>query len=91
MIVEVWLNDFPVRIMTAYGPQLGDLNERKNQSFGNLLKKKLTLLIKLVQVLSYRWTEIVISEKISLRMMQMKRMQMGNYLLNFLIECQTCV
>ena len=29
LIVEVWLNYFPVRIMTAYGPQLGDWNEKK--------------------------------------------------------------
>ena len=31
LTVEVWANDFPVRIVTAYGPQLGDSIERKNR------------------------------------------------------------
>ena len=29
LTVEVWANDFPIRIVTAYGPQLGDSMERK--------------------------------------------------------------
>ena len=41
-IVEVWLNDFPVRIMTAYGPQLGDLNEKKSK-FWQFIEKEADL------------------------------------------------
>ena len=29
MTVEVWVADFPIRIITAYGPQIGDSKERK--------------------------------------------------------------
>ena len=42
MIVEVWLNDFPFRIMTAYGPQLGDLNEKKSK-FWQFIEKEADL------------------------------------------------
>ena len=42
LIVEVWLNDFPVRIMTAYGPQLGDLNEKKSK-FWQFIEKEADL------------------------------------------------
>ena len=40
--MEVWLNDFPVRIMTAYGPQLGDLNEKKSK-FWQFIEKEADL------------------------------------------------
>ena len=29
LAVEVWIEDFPIRIVTAYGPQVGDPVERK--------------------------------------------------------------
>ena len=29
--VEIWVNGFPIRIVTAYGPQLGDTAERKQK------------------------------------------------------------
>ena len=31
LTVEVWADNFPVRIVTAYGPQLKDSEERKQQ------------------------------------------------------------
>ena len=31
LIVEIWANDFPVHIVTAYGPQLSDFLERKQK------------------------------------------------------------
>ena len=31
LVVEVWLEDFPIRIITAYGPQVGDFCERKRK------------------------------------------------------------
>ena len=29
LVVEIWIDDFPIRILTAYGPQLSDASERK--------------------------------------------------------------
>ena len=31
LTVEIWADDFPVRVVTAYGPQLGDSHERKRK------------------------------------------------------------
>ena len=36
LVVEIWVEDFPIRIITAYGPQLGDSSDRK-QKFWNFL------------------------------------------------------
>ena len=29
--IEVWIDDFPIRVLNAYGPQLGDSKERKDK------------------------------------------------------------
>ena len=29
LVVEIWIDDFQIRILTAYGPQLSDASERK--------------------------------------------------------------
>ena len=42
--VEVWTDDFPVRVLVAYGPQLSVSSEKP--SFGTLLKERRILLIK---------------------------------------------
>ena len=39
MTIEVWINDFPIRVLTAYGPQLGDSRERK-EKFWEALEKE---------------------------------------------------
>ena len=46
MTIEVWINDFPIRVLTAYGPQLGDSQERKDKFWEAIEKevKKLMLL-----------------------------------------------
>ena len=31
--IEIWVEDFPIRVVTAYGPQLGDKLEKKNRNF----------------------------------------------------------
>ena len=47
LIVEFWLNDFPFRIMTAYGPQLGDMKERKKSKFWQFIEKEADLVNKI--------------------------------------------
>jgi hypothetical protein len=37
LAVEAWVDDFPVRIVTAYGPQMSDTVERK-QKFWDFLE-----------------------------------------------------
>ena len=39
LVVEVWVNEFPIRILNGYGPQLSDSNERK-QKFWNFIEKQ---------------------------------------------------
>ena len=39
LAVEVWLDDFPIRVVTAYGPQLSDSLERK-QKFWDFLSRE---------------------------------------------------
>ena len=39
LVVEVWLNDFPIRIINGYGPQGNDTIERK-QKFWNFLERE---------------------------------------------------
>ena len=39
LVVEVWADDFPVRVVTAYGPQLSDPSERK-QNFWEFLERE---------------------------------------------------
>ena len=39
LVVEIWVNEFPVRIVTGYGPQVGDSQERK-QKFWDFLEKE---------------------------------------------------
>ena len=34
LTVEVWIDDFPIRILTGYGPQLGDSKDRKDKFWG---------------------------------------------------------
>jgi hypothetical protein len=29
--IEVWIDDFPIRVLNAYGPQLGDSKEQKDK------------------------------------------------------------
>ena len=36
MTVEDWVADFPIRIITAYGPQIGDSMERKQNVWETL-------------------------------------------------------
>ena len=31
LVVEVWVNEFPIRIINGYGPQLSDSIERKRK------------------------------------------------------------
>ena len=38
-MVEVWVNEFPIRIINGYGPQLSDSVERKRK-FWNFLEKQ---------------------------------------------------
>ena len=37
--VEVWVGDFPVRVVTGYGPQLGD-NMEKKQKFWSFIERE---------------------------------------------------
>ena len=37
--VEIWVDDFPIRVVTAYGPQLGDKLERK-QKFWDFIQQE---------------------------------------------------
>ena len=37
--VEIWVDDFPIRVVTAYGPQLGDKLERK-QKFWDFIQRE---------------------------------------------------
>ena len=37
--MEIWVEDFPVRVVTDYGPQLGDTMEKK-QKFWNCMERK---------------------------------------------------
>ena len=39
LVVEVWLNDFPIRIVNGYGPQMSDPIERKRK-FWEFLEKQ---------------------------------------------------
>ena len=39
LAVEVWVDEFPVRVVTAYGPQLGDCIERKRK-FWDFLERE---------------------------------------------------
>ena len=39
LVVEIWADDFPIRVMTAYGPQLSDSTERKNK-FWDFLERE---------------------------------------------------
>ena len=39
LAVEIWVDDFPIRIVTAYGPQLGDKLERK-QKFWSFIERE---------------------------------------------------
>jgi exonuclease III len=39
LVVEVWLNDFPIRIINGYGPQGNDKIERK-QKFWDFLERE---------------------------------------------------
>ena len=39
IVVEVWVNDFPIRIVNGYGPQLSDSIERK-QNFWAFIEKQ---------------------------------------------------
>ena len=32
--IEIWVDDFPIRVVTAYGPQLGDKLEKKQKFWG---------------------------------------------------------
>ena len=36
LAVDIWLDKFPVRIVTAYGPQLSDLKEKKTKFWNDL-------------------------------------------------------
>ena len=45
LVVEVWVEDFPIRIVTAYGPQLGDSLERKRK-FWDFLEKEVNNSVK---------------------------------------------
>ena len=35
LAIEIWVDDFPVRVVTAYGPQLSDKHEKKLKFCGN--------------------------------------------------------
>ena len=37
--VEIWIDDFPVRVMVAYGPQVGDSLDRKRK-FWEFIEKE---------------------------------------------------
>ena len=63
LTVEIWADDFPVRVVTAYGPKLGDSHER-NESFGSSLKERLEILMQLELDLSFKWIVIVMLGKI---------------------------
>jgi hypothetical protein len=39
LVVEVWVEEFPIRIITAYGPQVGDASDRK-QKFWDFLENQ---------------------------------------------------
>ena len=39
LVVEVWVDEFPVRVVTAYGPQVSDSVDRKHK-FWEFLKMK---------------------------------------------------
>ena len=39
LVVEIWVEEFPIRILTAYGPQAGDTVERK-QKFWDFLDRE---------------------------------------------------
>ena len=39
MEVEIWVDDFPVRVMVAYGPQSGDSQDRKRK-FWDFIEKE---------------------------------------------------
>ena len=41
MVVEVWINDFPIHIVNGYGPQESDSVERKRK-FWNFLDREVT-------------------------------------------------
>ena len=32
--IEIWVDDFPICVVTAYGPQLGDKLEKKQKFWG---------------------------------------------------------
>ena len=36
LCVEIWVDDFPIRVVTAYGPQLGDTKEKKEKFWFSL-------------------------------------------------------
>ena len=37
--IEIWVDEFPIRVVTAYGPQLGDKLERK-QKFWDFIQRE---------------------------------------------------
>ena len=42
LVVEVWVNEFPIRIVNGYGPKQVTL-WKENKSFGTLLIEKLIM------------------------------------------------
>ena len=63
LAVEVWVDNFPIRVVTGYGPQSGDSSEKK-QNFGNSLKMKHLMHLNREVDLFYRWIAILILDKI---------------------------
>ena len=39
LVVEVWINEFPIRIVNGYGPQMSDSTERK-RNFWSFIEKQ---------------------------------------------------
>ena len=80
MSLSAWQlkHDFPLRVFTAYGPQLYDSNERKQTFCGFLFYSgKLKRLIKLELVLFCKWTATITNQLIEI--IQIPKMQMGNF------------
>ena len=84
LTVEVWVEDFPIRLVVAYGPQNVDRDndpnkhKEKKKSFRNQSKMRLLKLRKMVLDLFYTWMAIYMLDQKLFLMIPIQQMRMEN-------------
>ena len=58
LVVEVWADEFPIHVLTAYGPQLSDSLERKRKCW-DFLEREANNAERMELALFSRWTVTV--------------------------------